>query len=1075
MNRTGYFSGVLLGICTALLALFLLPGTARAAVTAQGECGNDLTWELDDNGTLAIDGSGEMTNYSSGSAPWYDYRGQIKNVIIGDGATNIGDYAFRACSNLESVTTPDGFISIGIYAFSGCSSLESVRIPDSVIYIGYGAFWECTSLTGVTIPDGVESIGDSTFYRCSSLTGVDIPDSVTSIGYGAFQGCSSLTGVVIPHGVEIIETYTFSECSSLESVTIPDSVTSIGGSAFEGCGSLTAVDIPDSVANIEGSAFANCGSLASVTIPDGVESIKNFTFNGCSGLTGVTIPDSVTSIGNYAFLGCSSLESVTIPDSVTSIGEAAFWDCSSLTVVTIPYGVESLSTTFLNCSSLTGVTIPDSVTSIGPQTFSGCSSLTGVDIPDSVTSIGQYAFHGCRSLESVVIPAALTSVGYYGFDGCDSLEYVFYGGSFNEWQTLRAASEDGNEPLWRVGNMYYDGTTPGIHTVTFNVNGGTLAGGTTQATDEYGRLSSLPTPTWDDTHIFTGWFTDEEGGRQITTGSVFIGDADVYAQWRATAGICGDDLTWVLDGGGTLTISGTGDMYDYQMYYNNAPWFDVREQIRRVVINSGATRIGRDAFWVCENMTSVSIPYGVTSIGANAFDSCNGLTTVYIPDSVTSIEDAAFLFCEGLVSVSNYGNITAIGRNVFSGCISLKYVTIPDSITSIGPSAFDGCHSLLSVTFGSNVRTIGDSAFHDCTSLWSLDITDSITFIDKFAFQGCTALTVVTVSDALESVDDYGFDACPNLASVFYAGSESEWAALESNSGINNEALFGDATVYFDGAAPLGSGLCGDGVVWILYGDGTFTLSYTGEGTGKMDDYSEYTPSAWVNLRRQIRKLIVGPGVTSIGSYTFYDYCEQLTEVTISEDVERVGEAAFRRANALTDVDYGGTVEQWVELKAVSGSNNDPLWNAPNIHCSDGDFDGDYGEEPGEEPEPGTTVTVSVTASPGQYGTVGGGGTYTAGQTVTVAATPVGGYRFRGWIDGNATVSRNSSYSFTAASDRALTAEFEQIDNSLGVEITTHIDSVRGSGQTAVVTFTVTRDWADGVHEQFSAGTSVTL
>ena len=103
--------------------------------------------------------------------------------------TSIGDYAFRYCSSLTSVTIPNSVTSIGDYAFSGCSGLTSVTIPNSVTSIKDYAFRNCSGLTSVTIPNSVKSIGGNAFYDCSGLTSVTIPNSVTSIGGSAFSGC----------------------------------------------------------------------------------------------------------------------------------------------------------------------------------------------------------------------------------------------------------------------------------------------------------------------------------------------------------------------------------------------------------------------------------------------------------------------------------------------------------------------------------------------------------------------------------------------------------------------------------------------------------------------------------------------------------------------------------------------------------------------------------------------------------------------------------------------------------------------------------------------------------------------
>ena len=334
------------------------PTPPSETIVASGTCGDNLTWKLDDEGTLTISGKGAMTEWVNiDSAPWKTYSNIINKVVIQPGVTSIGKYAFSLCKNLRSITIPEGVTSIGFEAFLGCSSL-----------------------TSITIPEGVTSIGEYAFYACENLKSITIPKSVTSIERYAFQRCSSLTSITIPEGVTSIENMAFYECSSLMSITIPEGVTSIGDDAFSGCSSLT-----------------------SITIPEGVTSIGSDAFSGCSSLTSITIPKGVTSIWSATFLGCSSLMSITIPESVTKIGWSAFQGCSSLTSITIPEGVTIIrSEAFRGCSSLTSITIPEGETNIRSEAFRGCSSLTSITIPKSVTSIDEYAFYNCNSLKDVI-------------------------------------------------------------------------------------------------------------------------------------------------------------------------------------------------------------------------------------------------------------------------------------------------------------------------------------------------------------------------------------------------------------------------------------------------------------------------------------------------------------------------------------------------------------------------------------------------------------------------------------------------------------------------------------------------
>ena len=399
-----------------------------------GTCGTELTWNLAD-GVLTISGTGSMTDYTSGSSPWYQIRANITSVVVEDGVTRIGSYAFANLRSLKDVTLPDTLTAINSYGFYNCTISEA-NLPDGIKKIGKYAFSQCTKLGSVSIPGGLTSIEGYTFSGCSKLTSVSIPDSVTSIGGYAFSGCSSLT-----------------------SVSIPDSVTSIGGSAFSDCSSLTSVSIPGSVTSIGQYTFADCSSLKSVSIPDSVTSIGGSAFSGCSSLTSVSIPDSVTSIGGYAFFGCSSLTSVNIPGSVTSIGQYTFVDCSSLKSVSIPDSVTTIGDlAFSGCSSLTSVSIPDSVASIGDSAFSGCSSLTSVSIPDSVTSIGDKAFAYNNNLEQVHFDGDVPNVGKNTFSRSiliDDVIFGYYPSNNSTWQdVIKGTGFGGGEFRWvaAVGN-----------------------------------------------------------------------------------------------------------------------------------------------------------------------------------------------------------------------------------------------------------------------------------------------------------------------------------------------------------------------------------------------------------------------------------------------------------------------------------------------------------------------------------------------------------------------------------------------------------------------------------------------
>lgn len=283
-------------------------GNAIAASAASsgncGDSGSNVTWLLDDNGTLTISGSGKIEDYRSDiDQPWYSNRSDITSVVIEPGVTSIGSLAFYKCSNLTSITIPSGLTSIGEMAFFNCSALTSVTIPNGVISIGNFAFGSCTGLKSITIPSSVTSIENNIFQDCTGLTNITVDSSNPSF------------------------------CSESGVLFNKDKTTLI---------------------------YCPRRKTGSYTIPDGVTAIGDYAFYYCSGLTSVTIPSSVTSIGESAFQHCTGLTSITIPNSVTSIVNLAFWDCDSLTIVYIPSGVNFVP----DESGLTGDFISQTATKI---------------------------------------------------------------------------------------------------------------------------------------------------------------------------------------------------------------------------------------------------------------------------------------------------------------------------------------------------------------------------------------------------------------------------------------------------------------------------------------------------------------------------------------------------------------------------------------------------------------------------------------------------------------------------------------------------------------------------------------
>ena len=252
------------------------------------------------------------------------------------------------------------------------------------------------------------------------------------------------------------------------------------------------------------------------------------------------------------------------------------------------------------------------------------------------------------------------------------------------------------------------------------------------------------------------------------------------------SGSCGYNVTYSFkEINHTLTISGTGAMWDYNYYSSNQPWANYKDQILYVIIESGVTSIGNSAFDSCSNLTAVSIPNSVTTICPVAFSDCSSLTSVTIPNSVTSIGTSAFKYCSSLTSVTIPNGVTSIGFRTFYKCSSLTSVTIPNSVTSIGEGAFYGCSSLTSVhitdlkawckilfcydyygsRYDSNPLFYAHHLYLNGVEIEKLVIPNGITTINDYAFCGCS-LTFVTIPNSVTSIGYGAFYDCSGLTSV---------------------------------------------------------------------------------------------------------------------------------------------------------------------------------------------------------------------------------------------------------------------------------------------------------------------
>ena len=408
-------------------------------------CGDALTWTLDENGVLTISGTGDMGT----DIPWASYAENITSVVIEDGVTSVADDVFSFLPNLTSVT-----------------------LSGSVESIGERAFMECTQLTHIDIPEGVKTIGYCAFNYCCSLASAKIPSSVTSLGSGVFSSCLELTSITVSADNEYY--------SSIDGVLFNKAQTEL---IEYPCARSGAYLIPDGVTTIGDGAFGSCGKLTSITIPDGVTSIGDSAFAVCTGLTDVTIPASVTSIGQYAFILCDALETVyyggaeeqwnaiTIADGNDALstatvyfnytgadteiiasgecGDNLTWTLDEDGVLTISgsglmddYTMDETAPWFANREQVKSVVFNGFVQSIGDYAFQFTGISGAFTIPGSVSKIGEGAFQSTRITSLSIM--GRTDIAAYAFGACSSLTDIYYSGSSEMWSEMVSIDEEGN-------------------------------------------------------------------------------------------------------------------------------------------------------------------------------------------------------------------------------------------------------------------------------------------------------------------------------------------------------------------------------------------------------------------------------------------------------------------------------------------------------------------------------------------------------------------------------------------------------------------------------------------------------
>ena len=603
------------------------------------------------------------------------------------------------------------------------------------------------------------------------------------------QNESEIQSLVIEEGITNIGSYVFNNLN-IKSVTFPSTLKEIGEYAFWQSHYLETLDIPDNVKYIKEAAFLEARSLKTVKLPASLISIGDNAFFFCSLLEGIEIPSGCTAIGEKAFSLCQSMKTLSIPKSVSAIYNDAFKGCTALESITVEEGgnfytgengknvlIDKLSgenhdkrTLIKGCRK--SADLGDmQLDSIAPYAFEKAlkaeikyqevylPEYRKIVIPEGVTGIGEYAFAGCDLVSGFTLPNSLKYISDGAFKDCDN--WFFYDLALPA--NLKYIGKDAFRNCNRIRTLISYAIIP---PVLGDYADYIFEGASAYALKVYECSKSAYVHNW----------------------SYFVNINTMPMPDDYPGGKCGDNLWWYY-ADGTLSVFGSGDMWDFEP--TTVPWKDYRPVIKNLELSEGMYNIGKYAFSAL-NITSVTTPVWCmtigdcafiacdklkevnmldpVSIGEWAFSDCTSLTSIKFPMWFRTIGKMAFYNCKKLSEVEFYqgeeGHLESIGDEAFMNCESLREIVLPQSLQQLGTEVFLNCERLESVIFNCNLTELSDGLFVRCRALSNINIPEGITRIGKFCFSQCEGLKFVDLPSSVTLLDDQAFYYCRHLKGV---------------------------------------------------------------------------------------------------------------------------------------------------------------------------------------------------------------------------------------------------------------------------------------------------------------------
>lgn len=816
----------LLMVLSVMITLLPIGNVYAANILASGTCGgNDdganLTWELSEDGSLSIAGTGLMKNYASASAaPWYKHRASITELALSEGITSIGDRAFSGCNGLTRVDLPNSVVEVGTRAFMDCASLTEVSLGTGVEQIGDRAF-QTPVLEAFAVASGNLSYCDEAgilfdknktellqFPANYPETSYVVPRGVTKIGKFAFYRCKALTTVELPKSLETIESAAFNS-SALSQIILPDHVTSVGESAFAGCSQLSCAVLPSSLQTLEFGTFSFCTGLQYVVLSDQTKTIGDMVFDsgalediyflgaesaweevsisntfndGLSGAAVHFVDVSYMDIGNQKHLVTLSCEECeeTLPEYTKDCSDTD--DDAACDLCGGRVGdAKVLASGY--CGRYTETDMTWSLNTDGVLTFEGSGEMAlyekntapwfaykdqikTLNVKDGVGSIGRYAFYGYTALTGdVILPESLTKVGGFAFQNCTGL---------NGTLDLGSAATIGNYAFHSCSGLTGELVIPdsctdlgtnafvgcvGFESLVLGKNLPKVKANTFTGCSGMTKVELYDRVTSVADYAFhnTGVTEVLYHGSQTQWGEISVSD---YNEPLLNATIYYITQYCGKDGGTNLT---------WALDANGVLTISGTGEMEDYAKNTAPWCAYKD------RLTALVIEDGVTSIGKYAFYGCSGFTgDLILPVAMTTIGGFAFQNCSGFDGILDLGGTVTIGNYAFHSCSGFTGdLVIPDSCTSLGTYAFYGCKGFEgSLYLSRNLTKISMYAFNLCTGLTGeLIIPESVRNIGAYAFYRCENMTgELVIPEQVTVIGNKAFDTCTGLTEVYFKG-----------------------------------------------------------------------------------------------------------------------------------------------------------------------------------------------------------------------------------------------------------------------------------------------------------------